>query len=115
MNFSYSIENKENYKLLNLAGSLSIASVETFEKLMGSIIDKNNIIINLENIDAVTSTGLNTLINFSLEAKNYKKRIFLLKPSKQFKFMIEITKSYEVLYVVNSVEEGGMKLKYYTS
>ena len=61
-----------------------------------------------------TSSAFNSLMNVSVDAKNRNNRVLLLKPSESLRRMIEILKSYEYFIVVDSVEEGQMKVRYFT-
>ena len=53
---------QDTFKIINIAGNLSIASIDVFEKLLMDLIEKSNVIINMETIDLVTSSGLNSTI-----------------------------------------------------
>ncbi|HEY1405166.1 MAG TPA: STAS domain-containing protein, partial [Spirochaetota bacterium] len=75
---------------------------------------KASVIINMSDVRLVTSSGMNSLINVSDDAKSRNNRVLLMKPSDEFRRMIDILKTYDHFIVVDSFEEGQMKVRYYT-
>ncbi|MBN1500513.1 MAG: STAS domain-containing protein [Spirochaetes bacterium] len=114
MNFSYSIESRETCKIVSITGSISVTSIESFERLISSLTDIGNVIINMEKVESVTSSGLNTLIDIVLSAKSKNHRVLLLRPGKLFLEMIEIVRDYDYFNIIETVDEGLAKLKFYT-
>ena len=114
MEFSYSIEDTDLYKLMNLYGNLSLSVCDRFERTVKDITKKNSIMINMERIGLVTSSGMNSLVNVSIDAKTNGKRVILMHVPGSFKKLIETVHAYEYFILVDSVDEGKMKLKYYT-
>jgi anti-anti-sigma factor len=113
MNFNYSIESRENCKVVSINGSLSVTSSESFNRLISSLTDLGNVIIDMQKIENITSAGLNALIDVVLEAKSKNFRVLLLKPEKAFLELIEIAGTYDYFNIIETIEEGLAKLEFY--
>jgi anti-anti-sigma factor len=114
MELNYSVEEKEGIRVIHLDGNLSVVNAENLERLVDTHTQKSSVIINMHDVKMVTSSGFNSLVNVSLDAKSRNNRVLLMRPSESFKKMIEILKSYEHFILVDSVEEGQRKVMYYT-
>ena len=114
MELNYSIEDKEGLKVINLDGNLSVSNAESLEKLIDLHTQKSSVIINMSDVRLVTSSGMNSLINVSMDARSRNNRVLLMKPNSEFRKMIDILKTYDNFIVVDSFEEGQMKVKYFT-
>ncbi|HNX60780.1 MAG TPA: STAS domain-containing protein [Spirochaetota bacterium] len=114
MELNYSIEDKEGLKVINLDGNLSVSNAESLEKLIDLHTQKSSVIINMSDVRLVTSSGMNSLINVSMDARSRNNRVLLMKPNSEFRRMIDILKTYDNFIVVDSFEEGQMKVKYFT-
>jgi anti-anti-sigma factor len=114
MELNYSIEDKEGLKVIHLDGNLSVSNAESLEKLIDMHTQKASVIINMTDVRLITSSGMNSLVNVSIEAKNRNNRVLLMKPSGDFRKMIDILKTFDQFIVVDSFEEGQMKVRYYT-
>ncbi|MGL4368122.1 MAG: STAS domain-containing protein [Spirochaetota bacterium] len=114
MEFNYTVEEKEGVKVIHLDGNLSVSNAETFERLIDLHSQKNSVILNLSDVRMITSSGMNSLMNVSVDAKNRNNRVLLMKPNEDLRHMIEVLKTYDYFIVVDSVEEGQMKIRYYT-
>ena len=114
MDMNYTVEDKDGVKIINLDGNLSVSNAESFERLIDLHSQKNSVILNLSDVRMITSSGFNSLLNVSVDAKTRNNRVLLLKPSDEFKKMIDTLKSYEYFIMVDSVEEGQMKIRYFT-
>ncbi len=111
---NYSINEIEGLKILALNGSLSADSIEYFTSIVKQVAERENIIINFENVILVTSAGLNALVNVSLFAKNHDKRVIILWPEKEVEEMAEVMGLYKYLIFAKSVDEARIKIKYFT-
>jgi anti-anti-sigma factor len=114
MDFNFSIEEKEGVKVINLDGNLSVMNAESLERLVDIHTQKSSVILNMSDVNLVTSSGFNSLINVSVDAKTRNNRVLLMRVGDQFKKMIDILKSYEYFILVDTIEEGQKKVKYYT-
>ena len=114
MNFSYSIESRDSCKVISITGSLTVTSAEAFNRLVSSLTDLGNVIIDMRKIENVTSSGMNVLIDVILEARQKNYRVLILKPVKSFLEMAEIAGTYDYFNIIETVEEGLAKLEFYT-
>jgi anti-anti-sigma factor len=114
MELNYTVEDKEGLKIIRLDGNLSVSNAESLERLIDLHSQKSSVILDLADVRMITSSAFHSLMNVSVDAKNRNNRVLLMKPNESFKRMIEILKSYEYFIVIDSVEEGQMKVRYYT-
>lgn len=110
---SYTIEEREGVKILNMHGPLSVATETEYEALIDDITSNNNVIVNMSNVNLVTSSGLRALVNASANAKKKSKRVLLMGVPDEFMKTIDIMDIYDQLLIVDSIEEGIRKLEYY--
>lgn len=113
MNFSYNIETHEDCRIIHLTGNLDAISNESFERIIRNFIKNDNIILNMQDVELVSSSGLNAIIDMTLEARDYDKWILLLKPRNNFLEMVEALNAYDYFKIIETVEEGLVKLKHY--
>lgn len=114
MELNYSIEDKDGVKVISLDGNISVMNAESLERLVDMHTQKNHVIINMEDVRLITSSGYNSLMNMSIDAKSRNNRVLLMKAGDMFRKMIDVLKNYEHFIMIDSIEEGQMKLKYYT-
>jgi anti-anti-sigma factor len=111
---TYSVEDRDTIKMVNISGDISTASKEDFTNIMNQFIQKHNVIINLRDVSLITSSGLDALINISVSARQKKKRVFIMGLKRNFLKMIDILDVNEYFIFVDNIEEAQMKLRYYT-
>jgi anti-anti-sigma factor len=83
--------------------------------IVNLLTEQENIILNLEFVQFVTSTGLEALIEISASAKDSGKRVVLLKASDDFKNLAEALDYYKLFIFADSLEEAMIKIKFFTS
>jgi anti-anti-sigma factor len=110
---NYSVEDRAGVKVIHLSGNLSNVTAEEFEKLLAIHTHKSSVILNMERVELITSSGINSIVNACIEARNMENRILLLKPNKAFRNMINVLKAYDFIVIVDSIEEGLVKISYY--
>ena len=111
---NYTMEDREGVKILNLSGNISSKNRNEFIDAVNEITAKNNVIISLRDADIVTSSGVNALVEVSAEARKNLKRVLLLGAKESFIKLIDRLDLYEQFIFVESVEQGLMKLRYFT-
>ena len=111
---NYSIVDHETVKIVNLSGHISNVTKKKFEDLLSELTQKSNVILNMEDIDIVTSTGLNSLVNVCLDARKRNKRIVLLRLRDNLFKMMEVMNICEYFIFADSIEEGHIKIRHYT-
>ncbi len=114
MDFSYSSEDFDNYKLITLYGNLSLSVCSDFERFLRENLKKQNIVIDMKDIRVITTSGMNIFVTAGIDAKNIGKRVIIMRPGSDLREMIERMHNYEYFIIVDSIEEAKMKIKYYT-
>lgn len=112
-NINYTIEEREGVKIINMTGPLTVATETEYEALIDEITSNNNVIVNLNDVSMITSSGLRAMVNVSANARKKNKRVLLMGVSGEFLKTIDIMDIYDQLLIVDSIEEGIRKLEYY--
>ena len=110
---SYSIEDRDGIKVIHLSGNLSSNTRKEFHDLVGKLIESNSVIINMSDVDLITSSGIEALKSVSLEARRRNNRVFLMRVSGYFLRLLEDLDLYDHFILIESVEEGQTKMKFY--
>ncbi len=104
----------EGIKVVNLNGNISNASRDELEMVISDLIQKSNVILNMRDVQLITSSGLDSLVTLCIEARQKNKRILVMGLRDHLQKMIDVLDLYEYFIFVESIEEGQMKLRYYT-
>ena len=110
---TYSIEDREGVKLVNLTGNISSITRDELVDTVNKITAKNNAIVNLRDVELITSSGLNALVEISTEARKNARRVLILGLRESTVKLIDRLDLYEYFIFVESIEEGLMKLRYF--
>ena len=110
----YSIEEREATRVLHLTGSVTGANRAAFEALVEDITQKGNCIVNLSAVSMVSTSGIAALGEVSLNARKKGKRVILMGTNPSVILTIEQLDMYDYFLFVDSVEEGLLKIRYYT-
>lgn len=113
MDFSFSSEDFDNYKLIKVYGNISLSIINDFEKFLRESVKKNNLILDMQNVRIITTSGMNILVNTGIEAKNNGKRIIILAPGSDLREMIDRMHNYEYFIISETIDQAKTKLKYY--
>lgn len=91
--FKANIEEKNDHLLVELIGDLDVYSKENFSKFCDeSLKDKNeNLIIDLEKLDYIDSTGLGMFINIYKDQKEKEKSVKVINAKENIKKLFKIT------------------------
>ncbi len=111
---NFTIKEFEGFKVLDLKGSLNSGNSISFEKTVKEICTKESAIINMENVDMVSSSGLTALVEVSQFAREQERRVVLVWANSDITKMVEITDNYGFLIFAESLEEAVTKIHYYT-
>jgi len=111
---NYTVRDYEGTKVIDFIGNLSANTSKSFETIVKRISEKENIILNMININIVTIAGLNSLIHASYFAKEHGKRIIVLWPNENLMEVVEMLEAHKHLIFADSLEEGKTKIKFYT-
>jgi anti-anti-sigma factor len=107
---SYFISEYEGIKIVKLAGNISNSTKLEFENLINGIAQKNNIILNMNEISIITSGGLTSLINISTEARKRKKRVMIMGLRDGLVKMLEVMGVLPYFIIIDNIQEGAAKV-----
>ncbi|HON77384.1 MAG TPA: STAS domain-containing protein [Spirochaetota bacterium] len=110
---NYSIEDHEGVKVVNIGGNLSNSTYDELVRVVSGLTQKSNVILNMKDVPVITSSGINSLVQASMDARKKNKRVILLGMKGPLIKMIDTLDLYEFFIFVDSIEEGQMKLEYY--
>lgn len=111
---NYSIRHNDGYVILDISGSLDVNTVESFKAVTARMLQKDSFMINLESVSTITASGIDCLVEVSDFAKKHNRRIIFLLPDEELIKMVETLDYSDFLIFAHSVEEGMMKIKYFT-
>jgi anti-anti-sigma factor len=112
---TFSIREHEGIKLLELSGSINVNTVDNLKIISERIIQNESLIISLEAVDLITSTGINSLAEISINAKKTGSRVILLWPDEELIRMAESLDLIDYLIFASSIEEALTKIRFFSS
>ena len=111
---NYNLSNFEGYKVITIKGNISINTTSSIIEVIEEITDQSSLIINMENISLLTSSGMDTLIEISQNAYSKEKRIVFCKVRQEIKDMFLTFSVSHLILFADSIEEAAMKIRFYT-
>ncbi len=111
---NYSIEEREGVKVVNLNGNVSALNRDELGDVVNRLAAKSNVIVNLRGVELITSAGMQAFVELSTEARKNSRRVIVMGMPEGVVNLIDRLDLYEHFIFVDSVEEGLMKLRYFT-
>jgi len=111
---NYSLSDIDGFNILDLSGTLTIQTSDAFISVVHNLTERGSVIINMKNINFMTSSGLNALIDVSYYARERGHRVILMSPVSTVVDLIEYADFFGHLIFADSPEEGKTKIEYYT-
>lgn len=111
---NYSLSDFDGFNILDLSGTLTIQTSDAFISVVHNLTERGSVIINMKNINFMTSSGLNALIDVSYYARERGHRVILMSPVSTVIDLIEYADYFGHLIFAESPEEGKTKIEYYT-
>lgn len=116
MSFTYSINIKSDYILLELKGELLDAfaakdMLEKIEEVLAESNDSKNIIVDLHGLNFMNSTGISVLIKVLTKARNNGGEVVITRVEKRIKDLLVVTKLNSVFKVLDTLKEAKQFLK----
>ena len=108
----YSVSDQDGIKLIKLVGNISNSTYNHFEELVDDFSKKFNIIIDMKEVNIITSSGLNSLINISRIAYKRKSKVVLIGLRDRFINMFDVMDVSHYYLFVDNIEEAMTKLNY---
>lgn len=92
MSFELDFKNDENL-IFYLSGDIDINNVEDFKEKVFNIyeVNKNNIVLDLKDLNYIDSTGLGAIMSIYKKAKDDSNELTILNPKKNIKKLFMIT------------------------
>ncbi len=109
---SYSIIDQEGIKVVKLLGNISSSNRREFEDLIDKLSEKNNIIINMHEVDIITSAGLNSLVNVSVNSRKGKWKLMFMGVREGLRKMMDEMDIRNNFTIIDSIEDGQSKIRY---
>jgi anti-sigma B factor antagonist len=102
------IETKSGLTVCYIEGEIDINSSPDIKKVFDKVVSKKvpKIVINLERVTYVDSSGLATLVEILKNMKSYGGRMRLVNLSSKVKSLFEITKLEKLFEIMASEEEA---------
>ncbi len=111
---NYSLSDFDGFNVLDLSGSLTIHTSDAFISVVHNLTERGSLIINMKNVNFMTSSGLNALIDVSYYARERGYRVILMSPDIDIIDLIEYADYFSHMIFAESPEEGKTKIEYYT-
>jgi len=111
---NYSLSDFDGFNILEMSGVLTIHTSDAFISVVHNLTERGSLIINMKNINFLTSSGLNALMDVSYYARERGHRIILMNSDTDVLDLIEYVDFYSHLIFAESPEEGKTKIEYYT-
>lgn len=111
---NYTLSEFEGINILDLSGDLTIHTSDAFISVVHNLTERGSIIINMRNIDFVTSSGLNALIDVSYYAKERGHRVVIMGLKTDIMDLVEYADFFRHFIFAENPEEGKTKIEHYT-
>lgn len=114
MAFSFEIDEIENFAVFSLHGSLMERqeAQELLDEISEIIIDgRTRMILDLQHLDYLNSSGLNVLINLFTRARNANGEVVMCNINDKLQKLLVITKLDAVIQQTTNREEAAIMLK----
>lgn len=111
---NYSFRYHEGHGILDIAGELTILSVDGFKSVVHNLTERESVMLNMDSVSFITSSGLNALLEVSYMARDRGQRVIILGAGSDIRELIDYTDMYSHLIFAESADEGKTKIEYYT-
>jgi len=111
---NYSLREFDGINVLDLSGDLTIHTSDAFISVVHNLTERGSLIINMSNIDFVTSSGLNALIDVSYYARERGHRIVIMDLKPDVMELVDYADFFSHLIFAETPEEGKTKIDHYT-
>lgn len=107
MNVNLLVEKKDNYVVINIEGEVdTYTSPKVKSDILKEIEEYKNIIISMEKVKFIDSTGLGVLIGVLKKVKEKEGKMIIVSPNSYINQIFEITGLFKVFKIVNSLNEA---------
>ena len=107
MRMKVSSEQKENYILISVKGTLSIENISPFETLINKyVVQKSHILIDLSELTFIDSSSLGIIVVYYTKAEKNNKQFALLNINTDIMQMFKITGLDRRIRIFKDLEEA---------
>ncbi|ACF43299.1 STAS domain-containing protein [Pelodictyon phaeoclathratiforme] len=96
-----------NYKVLSLRGMLNASSAPALKTCVAGFPDEQSIVIDLENVDFLDSSGLGALVGIARKKKASKAIMKLARMNERVKKVFEITQAHTLFDIYDDVSAAA--------
>jgi len=111
---NYSLNEIDGLNVLDLSGSLTIISFDALITMMHKLAERESLIIDMKNIDFLTISGINVLVEISYYAKTRGNRVILISVNAEIMDLINYLNYNSHFIFAENFEEAKMKIEYFT-
>lgn len=111
---NYSLREFEGLNILDISGYLTSNTADSFKSVAYNLTERDNLLINAEDIDFVTFGGLSALLEVSYYARDKGNRVIIVAADTDLMEQVDYIEAYRHLIFASSVEEGYNKVELYT-
>jgi anti-sigma B factor antagonist len=107
MRMKITSEQKENFIVINIKGTLSIENISPFETLVNKHVEKkDNILIDLSELNFIDSSSLGILVVFFTKSEKNNRNFALLNINPDIMQMFKITGLDKRIRIFSSIDEA---------
>jgi anti-anti-sigma factor len=111
---NYSLREYDGLNILDISGDLTSNTSDSFKSVVYNLTERDNLLINAENISFVTCGGINALLEVSYFARDKGNRVVIVSADNDLMEQVDYIEAYRHLLFASSVEEGHHKIELYT-
>lgn len=109
---NYSIIDNEGIKVVKLAGNISNSNKNEFELLLKRFSERHHVILNMQEVDVITSAGFDSLVKVALHARKGKWKLMLMGVREEVKKRLDEMEVRQNFILIDSIEEGQTRIYY---
>ncbi len=110
---NYTVRQEGELRALEITGSITSVTAKQFLQIAESFLKDENLIIDMENVKFVTSSGIHSMLSVNYYARINGKKIIFLYPDEDLKSLINYSDNYGHLIFAESTEECRTKMEYF--
>ena len=110
---NYSIIDSEGIKVVKIVGNISNSNKNEFEVLLRRLSERHHVILNMQDVDVITSAGFDSLVTVAQHARKGKWKLMLMGVKEDVKKRLEDMEIRQNFVLIDSIEEGQTRIYYY--
>jgi len=110
---NYSLNEFDGLNVLDLSGAITVISFDDLIATVHKLSESGSLIIDIKDIDFLTSSGINALIEISYYAKLRGNRIILMNTDADIIDLIDFVDCHSHFIFAEDFEEAKTKIEHY--